>query len=170
MGGNNKTKQNLNLITLIKMITNNKLDKSFGPVGTISGITILIVGLILIFFSVSGLFLIAIGAFVGLTSTSTLIDFDKKQLKFSNNIFGIINTGNWISIEPNMKIGIEKSNKTWRTYSRASRSLDISNQDFRIILYDSNSKQLMPIKKTNSLDSAKVEIEELANQLGLGII
>lgn len=152
------------------MIINNKLDKSFGPIGTVAGITIFVVGIILVFFSLSGLFLIFFGAFVGFSSTSTLIDFDKKRIKFSNNLFGIFRTGKWLDISTDMKIGIKKSNKTWRTYSQGSRTLDISNQDFRIILYDSANKEIMPVMKTNTFDSAKIEIEKLSKQLGLGLI
>ncbi len=152
------------------MIINNKLDKSFGPIGTLAGIKLLIVGIVLTIFSLYGLILIFLGAFVGLSSTSTLIDFDKKRIKFSNNLFGIFRIGRWIAITTDMKIGIKKSNKTWRTYSQGSRTLDISNKDFRIILYDSANKQIMPVMKTETFDSAKIEIEKLSNQLGLGLL
>jgi len=152
------------------MITNNSLDKSFGPVGNAAGVFMFIAGLALIYFSLFGLILILFGAFVGFTSSSTLIDYDKKRVKFSNNLFGIIETGKWINIEPNMKIGIKKSNRTWRTYSRSNRTLDIVSKDFRLILFDSNGKQIMPIKKMDSFDSAKLELETLANQLGLVLV
>jgi hypothetical protein len=151
------------------MTLNNKLDKSFGPIGTIAGLTILVVGIILVYSSLSGLFLILLGAFVGLSSTSTLIDYDRKRIKFSNNLFGIIGTGKWTTIDSGMKIGIEKSNRTWRGYSRGNLTLDITNQDFRIILYDSTGKQIMPLKKTETFDSASKEIEELSSKLGLAI-
>ncbi len=149
------------------MIQINKLDKSFGPIGTIAGVTLFLVGLIVTFFSLSGLFLILIGAFVGFTSTSTLIDFDLKQVRFSNNLFGVIQTGKWITIEPSMKIDIKPSKRTWRAYSRGSRSVDITDKDFRLILYDENNKQIMPIMKTHSLESAKNEFESLKTRLKL---
>jgi hypothetical protein len=66
-----------------------------------------------------------------------------------------------------MKIGIKKSDITWTAYSQTNRTLDINNQDYRMVLYDSENKAIMQIKKTNSLDSAKVELERLGNQLGL---
>jgi len=152
------------------MITVNRLDKAFGPVGTTAGISLFIAGLIISFFSFTGPILVLIGAFVGFTSTSTLIDHDSRSLKFSNNIFGIIKTGQWIKIEPDMKIGIKKSNKASRAYSRSNLPLDIVIKDFRLILYDSNNKQILTIQKTDSLDSAKVELEKLCNQLGLTMI
>jgi len=152
------------------VIQNNKLDQSFGPIGTIAGITLFVVGVILTPFSFSGLFLILIGAFVGFTSTSTIIDSDNKRVRFSNNLFGILRTGKWINIESNMKIGIKQSNRAWRAYSGGSRSIDTSDKGFRVILFDAHSKQIMPLMKTNSFESAKKELESLAIQLGLSTI
>lgn len=152
------------------MTTKNKLDKSFGPVGTSAGIFLFAAGLIITFFSLPGLILVLIGAFVGFTSTSTLIDFDKKRIRFSNNIFGIIPIGQWISIQTDMKIGIKKSNKVWRAYSRSNRTLDIANNDYRLILYDSKGKEIMPLQNSDNLDSAKLNLDKISKQLGIGII
>jgi hypothetical protein len=152
------------------MTTKNKLDKSFGPVGTSAGIFLFAAGLIITFYSLPGLILVLIGAFVGFTSTSTLIDFDKKRIRFSNNIFGIIPIGQWISIQTDMKIGIKKSNKVWRAYSRSNRTLDIANNDYRLILYDSKGKEIMPLQKSDNLDSAKLNLDKISKQLGIGII
>jgi hypothetical protein len=96
------------------MITNNLLDEPFGPVWTSAGIFMFIAGLIITYFSFSGQFFVLIGALVGFTSTSTLIDHDKRSIKVSNKLSGIIKTGQWIKIEPDMKIGIKKSNRAWR--------------------------------------------------------
>ncbi len=149
------------------MIKEYKLDKSFGPVGTIAGGTIFVVGVALICFSISGIFLIIIGTFVGFSSTSTLVDFDNKKVRFCNNLLGIIKVGKWITIEPNMSIEIKQSNRTWRAYSRGSRSVDITDKDFRIILFDANGNQIMPLIKAISLESAKDELDKLSKQLSL---
>ena len=147
------------------MITNNKLDKSFGPVGTTAGIVIFVVGLITIVSSFYGLILIVLGAFVGFTSTSTFIDFEKKRIKFSNNIFGIIQTGKWIPVEPTMKIGVQESNVTWSAFSQGNRNLNIEQKDFRILLYDSENREILTLMKIGSMESAKVEMEILCNKL-----
>jgi len=147
------------------VITNNKLDKSFGPVGTTAGIVIYAVGIITIFSSLYGLILAVLGAFVGFTSTSTFIDFEKKRIKFSNNIFGIIQTGKWIPVEPTMKIGVQESNVTWSAFSQGNRNLNIEQKDFRILLYDSENREILTLMKTGSMESAKVEMEILCNKL-----
>jgi len=152
------------------MIKNYRLDQSFGPVGTVAGISLFAVGLIMIFFSLSGLIAIIIGTFVGFTYSSTLVDYDQKRLKFSNNIFGLIKIGKWIIIESNMKLGVKKSSKAWRAYSRSNRTIDLSGKDYRLILYDSMGKQIMPIKKTTTLEFAISEQKILAKELGLNML
>ena len=149
------------------MTENFKLERSFGPVGSFSGMILFVVGLILTFFYFSGLILVLVGAIVGFSSTSTMIDYGKKRIKFSNNLFGLIKPGRWISIETDMKIGIKKSDIMWRAYSRGNRTLDIDNKGFRITLLSSNNKEIMEIKKADSLESAKLDQETLNKRLGL---
>jgi hypothetical protein len=145
----------------------NKLDMSFGPVGTPAGIFLFLAGLVLVFFHFSGLLLVLIGAFVGFTYSGTLIDTGKKRIRFSNFIFGIIPTGKWIPVDSSMKAGIRASNQIYSAFSQGNRSLDIDKKDFRIILYDSGDKEIMQVKKFGSVEAAKSELDRLRNQLGL---
>jgi len=124
-------------------------------------------GLALSWFYLSGIILVLIGGFVGFTTTSALIDNDRKRIKFCNNLFGIIRSGKWISVEPTMKIGIRESNQTYRAFSRGDRALDINKKDFRLVLYDSQNREIMPMKKYNSLEEAKAELITMRKQLGL---
>ena len=144
-----------------------KLDKSFGSAGQTAGILMILVGIPLTFFHLPGLFLIITGAFVGFSSTSAKIDYGRKRIKFSNNIFGVLPIGTWISITPQMKIGIKISNQIYTTFSLGNRPLNIDQKDFRIILINSDNKEIMSIMKTDSLDQAKLERESVTKQLGL---
>ena len=152
------------------MTIKNTLDKVFGPVGTSSGIFLIVAGLIITYFSFTGLILVLTGAFVGLTSTCTFIDFDKGRLKFSFNLFGIVPTGRWVRIQSDMKIGIKKSNKVWRSYSRSNRILEIAGNDYRLILYDGKGREIMPVQKFDTIDSAKATLEKFSKQTGIGVI
>jgi len=149
------------------MTMNNKLDKSFGPVGASAGIFLFVVGIITLYTSWYGLILVLLGAFIGFSSTSTIIDSDKRRVKFSNNLFGIIRTGKWIFVNQDMKIGIRKSNVTWRAYSKSNRPIDIDDIDFRLVLLDTENQEIMTLKKTDSLESAKAELEILCKKLAL---
>ena len=149
------------------MRTINKLDKPFGPAGVSAGVVLCVVGLFTINSSLYSLILIVIGAFFALTSTSTTFDFDKRKVKFSNNLFGVIRLGKWITIEPDMKIGIKKSKQVWHISSLSNRNLEIEDKDFRIFLYDFDEKQILPIKKFGSQNAARVELVKLTKKLGL---
>jgi hypothetical protein len=152
------------------MIENNKLDKSFGSVGTSAGIFLVFIGIIVSCLYPSALVLILIGGFVGFSGTSTRINYNKKQVKFSNNIFGFIPVGKWISLESSMKIGIRESNQTYRAYSRGNRTLDIARTDFRLTLFDSQNREIVPLKKFNTIEVALMELEIMSGKLGLPIL
>lgn len=152
------------------MIIKNKLDKPFGPFGTSTGFFMLLGGIIATCFSFFGLFIAIIGAFVCFTSTSTIIDPDNKKIKFSNNLFGIIQVGKWIDIKPDMKLGLKKSHRGYRAYIRGTQPIEIHYNDIRIFLYGSDNKQIMQVKKIDSYQSAKNDLNNLGIILGLDMI
>ncbi|MDO9255891.1 MAG: hypothetical protein Q7U54_10295 [Bacteroidales bacterium] len=152
------------------MMVKNKLDKSFGPSGTFAGYTIFIIGLITTYSNWGGLIPVLIGAFMGFSSTSTLINLDKKRIKYSNNLFGFIKTGKWINIDPTMKLGIKESNITWTTFSRSNRSIDTVKKDFRIALFDAEENEIMEISKNNSPETAMDQLNIFASRLGLSVL
>ena len=152
------------------MILKNKLDKSFGPSGTFAGYIIFVVGIITTYSNWAGILLVLVGALMGFSSTSTIIDATGKRIMFSNNFFGFIRTGKWIDLNATMKLGIKESNITWTTFSRSNRSIDTVKKDFRIALCDSDEKVIMEISKKDSLESAMNELEILSWKLGLSVI
>lgn len=151
------------------MLIRNKLDKSFGPVGSSAGVFLFITGIIVTYSSLFGLVPVLLGAFIGFSSTCSIIDTDRKRIKFSNNLFGIIQTGKWIQIDETMKLGIKESKITWTAHSRGDRTLDIDNNDFRISLFNSGNDEIMEITKTDSPEKANTITALLAGQLGIGI-
>lgn len=147
------------------MITSYKLDKSFGPVGSFSGIIVFIAGLGALWFSGFALVLILIGAFVGFSYSSVEIDFAGKRVRFLNNLFGIIKTGQWSNVKSDMKIGILKSRKTWSTFSSGNRRLDIPSEDYRLVLFNAFGEKLMPLKKSDDLITARKEQDDICERL-----
>ncbi len=150
-----------------RMITLNKLDKSFGTAGSTAGMIVFTAGVILSCFYFSAFILILIGAFAGFSNSCVLIDYDRKRLKFSNNLFGILRIGKWMAVDPAMKIGIRESNQTYRSYSQGNRPLDVTRHDFRLVLYDGTNKGIMHIKKTLTVEAARTELEIACRLLGL---
>jgi hypothetical protein len=152
------------------MIIKNKLDKTFGPFGSSTGFFLLLGGVLATVYSYLGIIIIIIGAFVAFTTTSTFIDLDDKRIKFSNDLFGIIRAGKWISIEPFMKLGLKKSHMGYRAYIMGTQPIGIHLNDIRICLYGADNKLIMPIKKFSSYESSRSELTELSTILGLDII
>ncbi|MEE4198613.1 MAG: hypothetical protein V2I54_13320 [Bacteroidales bacterium] len=150
------------------MIIKNKLDHSFGPAGTSAGIVLFVAGTgITLFYSPFGIILLVIGAFVGFSHSCTWVDLTRRRVKFSNHLFGFVPTGKWLPLEDGMKLGIKRSNRSWRAYSRSNRALDTTENDYRMMLFDKNGKEIVPIKKYPTLKAAKADLEELSNELEL---
>lgn len=143
-------------------------DPSFGPVGSKAGLLVFAVGIIMIFYSVTAVILIVFGAFTGFSNSGTTIDPEKKRVRFSNNLFGIIPVGKWISIDKDMKIVVRKSMHGWRSYSRGNRVHDDVTCDFKISLDGADRKELMPLKRCSNQELAFVEAEKLCRTLEIG--
>jgi hypothetical protein len=152
------------------MIIRKNLDKVFGPFGSSMGFFLFLGGVITAYYVPFSLIIAVIGAFVSLTSTSTFIDYEKKRIKFSNNLFGVFPAGKWIDIVPGMKLGLKKAHKGYQAYIRGNQPIGIHIKDIRIYLYGPDNKQIMPIDKFDSYESAKIELTELSDRLGLDII
>jgi len=149
------------------MIINNKIEQIFGTAGSTSGYVFIIIGIVLLFYSFTGILVLIIGAFMAFSTTSAIIDFDNKRVKFSNNLFGFIKTGKWIDISPKMKIGIKKSDLSWRSFSRSNRSIDIDDKDFIIYIYSEKTNLNIALKKVNNLEVANKELDYFTKELSM---
>ena len=70
---------------------------------------------------------------------------------------------------PGMKLGIKKSHRGYVGYIRGTQAMGIHEYDYRIILYDSDGNKIMPVKKSDSIESLKDELANLSLLLGLSI-
>lgn len=152
------------------MKKNHILEKSFGPIGSSAGILLFFIGLFATYNSLYASILILIGALLGFSTQTTKIDFDRKRIRYSTNLFGFIGTGHWMAVEPTMKFELKKSKKSWRGYSRGNRTLDIDQVNWRIILCDSGGKEMLPVKNTFSPETGRYEIEKIGKLLGVRTI
>lgn len=146
-----------------------RFDKTFGPTASFAGIIILAAGLYASVMSLFGVILVVIGAYLAFTNTSTTIDFENKRIRHTSNLFGIIRTGHWIDIEPDMKLGYIKKKKGYRTYSRSNRTLDIRIQTRTLFLLDELNKPIIPLKKS-SKTKGNDDKTNIAQALGLNEI
>jgi hypothetical protein len=149
------------------MIIKNKLDRTFGPFGSSTGFFLMIGGVITTYFSLLGLFIAVFGALAAFTTTCTLIDTEKKRIKYGDELFGFIPAGKWIQLRPDMKLGLKKSHRGFVGYIRGTQPVGIHYNDIRITLFDSNNKPILPVKKIDSKESSEIELNNLCTLLQL---
>lgn len=148
----------------------NKLGEVLGPVGSIAGYFITIVGITQLFNSYKAIIFIVFGLFIGFTSFVAYVDFDTKRYRSAVKLFGIFILGKWKILDSTMGLRIKRSNRAWRTYSASNRSFDISESNFLIELIDSHGKSLADIERFRSIEEAKEAISFYSGQLGLPIV
>jgi len=148
----------------------NNLGKVLGPVGSIAGYFITIVGITQLFSSYKAIILIVFGLFIGFTSFVAYVDFDAKRYKGALKLFGIFPVGKWQNLDNALGLRFKRSNRAWRTYSASNRSFEISDSHFLIELVDSHGKSLADIERLSSIEEAKKAISFYSEQLGLPII
>lgn len=142
-----------------------RFGKAFGPVASLTGYVVFAAGVIQLYFSVTGIILVVIGAFMGFTDSGTTIDFETKKVRFTNNLFGFIKIGKWLDITKDMRIGIKRKTNVYRTYNRSNLYLDIQEKQVYLHLLNQKGKPIIPLKITDS--NPQKEMEDLSNRLGI---
>ncbi|GEM_PF-639189 len=148
----------------------NRLGKLLGPVGSIAGYFIALVGIIQLFSSFLAIVLIIIGLFIGFTSFAAQVDFGNKRFRNALLLFGIIPVGKWQSIDSSMGLSVNRLNRAWRTYSSSNRSFDIADSDYRIVIVDKQVNPLADIQRVQSLEKANETLVYYSEKLGLPIV
>ncbi|MBK3519424.1 hypothetical protein [Carboxylicivirga marina] len=153
------------------MIESNVLGKTFGPVGSFTGIVLFCFGLYsVVIGALGGIVLIITGAFIAFTRPYTSINYEQKKVRSGDKIFGFLKTGKWKDITGDMKVGLWSSSKTYRTYSRSNRSLDITEKRQIICLFNAQGKKLMMLKSVQKDEDMHEELETISANLGLEIL
>lgn len=147
----------------------NKLGKVLGPVGSIAGYFIAIVGFVQLFNSYKAIIFIVFGLLIGFTSFVVYVDFDTKSYRIAIKFLGIFIVGEWQSVENTMGLRIKRSNRVWLTHSATNRSFDIYRGDFWIEFFDSRGRALANIELHSSTQEAKKALSLYSEQLGLPI-
>jgi hypothetical protein len=146
-----------------------KLDKLFGPSGSFGGIILLITGLAALYYSISALLLVVLGAFAAFTTTCTTIDYGTRRVRYATSHFGLFKSGKWIDVTDSMSLRVRQSGRSYRAYSRSNRSLDINVRDYTIVLRDARGREVCPLQRLGNRSDADIRCHQLADKLSLAI-
>jgi hypothetical protein len=69
-----------------------------------------------------------------------------------------------------MALGIKQKRGVRRAYSRSNRTLDIKENNFYIILFDSNQTEIAPVFKSTNRSKAELKLGNLSLKFGLHTI
>lgn len=151
------------------MIINNKLDKVFGPSGTFAGYIMIVIGIIFAFHSLGSIILIIPGAFTAFSTTGTLIDTEKKKVKYYTSYFGLTKTGKWFDINIFSEIRLSRSIISYRVYSRSNRQTETTKKGYRINFYSQEKKNQIPVMHCSDIQTARNEADKISTVTGLAI-
>jgi len=150
------------------MILNHKLGHPFGNVGVLSGIVLILFGLLSLFNAVSFLLLI-VGSFFAFTCSGTQINTQTRKFRLYQNLFGIIKAGKWQSLDLYAGLAIVPLTRITVMRSISNRGNTSETNEFRIFLVNSNHKPEVPLKKIKTQDEAQQKLDELAFLLQLPV-
>ena len=149
------------------MLIKNKIYSSFGPFESFAAKLVFISGCSVVWFSLKAILLILGGAFFGFTYFCTTIDIEKHRVRSGDVLFGVFKTGRWINIKPDMTVGVIKWDKVWRILSLTNRRVSVPENDFLVVLFNSNGKKLLTLNKKESVELANDELFHLSDLLNL---
>ena len=149
------------------MVEKNDFGKAFVLAGTSAGYFLLAAGLACMFYRLEALFLVLIGGFMAFTYSRAYINIDLKRVRFANMLFGIFPSGGWVTISPDMQLGVKRIKTLYTTYSRGNRQNNVERLEFKVILYTAQNSPLMALATFHTLEQAKAEADRLIAALGV---
>ena len=150
------------------MIINNKLDRSFGKVGFVSGLILIIAGLVSIKSGFT-IILVFLGAFIAFSHSGVQIDTIKKRIRLYQNIFGVFKTGKWQPIKKFHGVTYSPFNRITQMASLSNQHTTLEEHDYRIFILNKKIKPVYPIKRCKTKDEAQAQLDELSLLLKLPV-
>ena len=153
------------------MIIDNKIEKTLEGPTIFFGITLLIIGVSMLFVSMLALGIagILISLFLFLSYSGIIIDTERKAIKPYNCWFGFIKTGSWKSLKKYIGLTLVPMNKVYSMYSRSNRQNVSVEKDYRIYLVNKSKKPSLALKKCKSRDKAQKSMDEFSIWLELPV-
>ena len=116
------------------------------------------------------IFILLFLAFFAFTTTCTKIDYENRRIKYTTLLCGIFSIGKWTYLMPNMKLGLKETTERWGAYGRGGTSTSLDYTNLKIMLYDAEDTEIIPVKKVKKAKNAESELEKLSKLLNLEII
>ncbi len=120
-----------------------------------------IVGLFLQHYTLSGIDLF-ISWFLFGTYSGVEIDTDNNKLREYNKWFGLLKTGQWLSLGNYPGVTLVSMKKVHRMFSQSNRVNSYSEKEFSIYLVNASKKPAVAIKKCKTYEQAQKSVDEFS--------
>jgi len=153
------------------LIIDNKIEYLFGKTARFAGF----IFIFSVFFSfaqgewVIGSLIFIIVVFVFFSFSGVEIDTEKRQLRQYKNLFGLIKTGKWKSIQPYLGVTLIPFTRKESMASWSNRINTTKETDYRIYLVNEARKPAFAIKRCKSIEQAQDSIDEFSIWLKLPV-
>jgi hypothetical protein len=143
------------------------LGKLFGQTWIYAGYLLIVSGVAISFFSITGLFLVLAGIFVVFSYKGTIVDFDKRRLKSYICLFGWFKAGKWYSVDHFSKFTIYTSGRRSRVRSRRNSPSTLRDRNIRLALVTKDGSGKIVVNRYDTFDTARREMNDLIKDLKL---
>lgn len=143
------------------MIINYKLGKIFSPSMLIAGYILMIFGVLTLYFTISSIGLVIIGALIAYTSSGTRVEAEKGQYQSYFLLAGVLQIGKKQVFEKEDRIEVKKFKVKYSRFRRSNRLSDIEINDYRIYLIKDHSKKKVLMARFDTEEEAREELNLL---------
>lgn len=96
------------------------------------------------------------------TYSGVEINTEKNQFREYDKWFGLLKTGQWLSLENYPGVTLISMNKVHRMFSQSNRVNSYSEKEFRIYLVNASKKPAIAIKKCETYEQAQKSVDEFS--------
>ncbi len=147
------------------MIENYKFDKLVGPSLSLAGFFTLFFSLVTVYFTLTAIPLIAIGAILAFSYRGTRIELVRKRYQSYLSLFGFIRLGFWLPFEKSDELVVKEIKGKQNLYVWENRKSKVETKDFRVLIKTSyNEKEVTLASFETNEDSQKLA-KELENMI-----
>jgi len=139
------------------MITHYKLGKIFGPSMVFAGYILMAFGVLSLYFTISSIGLILIGAIIAFTTSGTTVETERHQYKKYLLLAGVLQIGKKQIFEKEDRIEVVKFKGKHLSISRSNRQSAVDSNDYRIYLTTSGSKKKILMARFETEEEAVQE-------------
>ena len=143
------------------MIARYRISKITGPSGVFAGYILLVFGLVALYFSLTAIPVIILGAILAFSTQGSVIDFGSKRYKPLFYLFGFLPFGSWVDLEPDDTVYTKHMKGRYITLSRSNRKSAREVEDYRVILQRDADRKKLTLARFQS----ESEASDLVNKI-----